>query len=110
MSESDGIEETVEGGLRAGLMAAARIGEQLARMREQQQRSIQQAEEVQTRELQERFNAAQAAARAQLDPVSQDEWWDKATPDMIERAHETAEAWKDYDALAESTQGRSGTR
>lgn len=100
MSESDGIDETVEGGFRAGLMAAARIGEQLAKMREEQQRSIQQAEETRARELQDRFNAAQAAARAQLDPLSRDEWWDKATPDMIERAHETAEAWKGYDPVA----------
>lgn len=100
MSESDGIDDAVESGLRAGLMAAARIGEQLARMREQQQRSIQQSEEVQARELQDRFNASQAAARVQLDPLSRDEWWDKATPDMIERAHETAEAWKDYDPVA----------
>lgn len=100
MSESDGIDEAVEGSMRAGLMAAARIGEQLARMREEQLRSIQQAEEARARELQERFNAAQAAAGAQLDPVSRDEWWDKATPEMIERAHETAEAWKDYDPVA----------
>ncbi|MHA7277958.1 hypothetical protein ACX80O_15795 [Arthrobacter sp. Hz1] len=100
MSESDGIDDAVEGGFRAGLMAAARIGEQLARMREEQQRSIQQAEEARARELQDRFNASQAAARAQLDPVGRDEWWDKATPDMIERAHETAEAWKGYDPVA----------
>ncbi len=100
MSESDGIEEAVGGGFRAGLMAAARIGEQLARMREEQQRSIQQAEETRARELQERFNASQAAARAQLDPVSRDEWWDKATPEMIERVHETAEAWKNHDPVA----------
>lgn len=100
MSESDGIGEAVESGFRAGLMAAAGIGEQLARIREQEQRNIQQAEEARARELQERFNASQAAARAQLDPVSRNEWWDKATPEMIERAHETAEAWKGYDPVA----------
>lgn len=100
MSESDGIDDAIEGGFRAGLMAAARIGEQLARMREQQQRSIQQAEETRARELQERFNASQAAARAQLDPVSRDDWWDKATPDMIQRTHETAAAWKGHDPVA----------
>ncbi|MFJ7751811.1 hypothetical protein ACIQXM_17875 [Arthrobacter sp. NPDC097144] len=100
MSESDGIEDAVGGGFRAGLMAAARIGEQLARMREQQQRHIQQAEELRARELQDRFDASQAAARAQLDPTSRNDWWDKATPEMIERAHETAEAWKGYDPVA----------
>ena len=100
MSESDGIEEAVGGEFRTGLMAAARIGEQLARMREQEQRRIQQAEEGRARALQDRFNASQAAARAQLDPVGRDDWWDKATPEMIERAHETAEAWKGYDPVA----------
>ncbi|WP_024476720.1 hypothetical protein [Arthrobacter sp. CAL618] len=100
MSESDDIDDAVEGTLRAGLMVAARIGEQLARMREQEQRSIAQAEEGRARELQNRFNASQAAARAQLEPVSRNEWWDKATPDMIERVHETAEAWKGYDPVA----------
>jgi hypothetical protein len=100
MSESDGIDDAVEGGLRAGLMAAARIGEQLARMREQEQLRIQQAEEQLARELQDRFNASQAAARAQLEPVSRDDWWEKATAAMIERAHETATAWKSYDPVA----------
>lgn len=100
MSESDGIDDAVEGALRAGLMAAARIGEQLARMREQEQRNIQQAEEERARQLHDRFNASQAGARAQLEPVSRDDWWDKATPDMIERVHETATAWKDCDPVA----------
>lgn len=100
MSEADGIDDVVENTLRAGLMAAARIGEQLARLREQEQRRIQQEEEQRARVLQERFNAAQAAARAQLEPVSRDDWWDKATPAMIERAHQAATAWKDYDPIA----------
>ena len=100
MSEADGIDEAVDGALRTGLMAAARIGEQLARMREQEQRNIQRAEEERARQLQDRFNASQAAARAQLEPVSRDDWWDKATPDMIERVHETATAWKDHDPVA----------
>lgn len=108
MSEADGINDAVEGGLRAGLMAAARIGEQLARMREQDQRAIQQAEEQRARELQDRFNASQAAARAQLEPVGRDDWWDNATPEMIERAHETATAWKDHDPVAAEHAGRIG--
>ncbi len=81
-------------------MAAARIGEQLARLREQEQRRIQQEEEQRARVLQERFIASQAAARAQLEPLSRDDWWDKATPAMVERAYETATAWKDYDPIA----------
>ena len=99
MSEADGIDDVVENTLRAGLMAAARIGEQLARLREQEQRKIQQEEEQRARVLQERFTASQAAARAQLEPVRRDDWWDKATPAMVERAHETVTAWKDHDPI-----------
>lgn len=100
MSESDGIEEAADGTMRTGLMVAARIGEQLARMRQEQLRSIATAEEQRARELQERFDAQRAAARAQLAPVFREDWWDKATPEMIERVHETATAWKAYDPEA----------
>lgn len=100
MSEADGMDEAVDGAMRTGLMVAGRIGEQLARMREEEQRSIAAAEEQRARVLQERFDAQRAAARAQLAPTARDDWWDKATPDMIERVHETATAWKAYDPLA----------
>lgn len=100
MSEADGMDDAVDGALRTGLMVAARIGEQLARMREEDQRTIAAAEEQRARELQERFDAQRAAARAQLAPVARDDWWDQATPAMIERVHETATAWKAYDPEA----------
>lgn len=100
MGEADGMEDAVDGAMRTGLMVASRIGEQLARMREQEQRTIAAAEEQRALELQERFDAQRAAARAQLAPVSREDWWDKATSEMIERVHETATAWKDYDPEA----------
>ncbi|KUM37450.1 hypothetical protein [Arthrobacter sp. EPSL27] len=100
MSEADGMDEAVDGAMRTGLMVAARIGEQLARMREEEQRNIAAAEEQRARQLQERFDAQRAAARAQLAPTARDDWWDKATPGMIEQAHQTATAWKAYDPEA----------
>lgn len=100
MSEADGIDDAVDTALRTGLMVAARIGEQLARMREEDQRRIAAAEEHHARQLQDRFDAQRAAARAQLAPAARDDWWDKATPDMIQRAHETATAWKAHDPHA----------
>lgn len=45
MSEADGIDDAVDGAMRTGLMVAGRIGEQLARMREEEQRTIAAAEE-----------------------------------------------------------------
>ena len=106
MSEADGMEDAVDGAMRTGLMVASRIGEQLARMREQEQRTIAAAEEQRARELQERFDAQRAAARAQLAPVSRENWWDKATPEMIARVHETATAWKAYDPEAARAAGK----
>lgn len=100
MSESDGMEDAVDGAMRTGLMVAGRIGEQLARMHEEEQRTIAAAEEHRARELQERMFAQRAAARAQLAPVAREDWWDKATPEMIERVHETATAWKANDPEA----------
>ncbi|MBT1003912.1 hypothetical protein KIH31_15050 [Paenarthrobacter sp. DKR-5] len=97
MTEADGINEAVEGAMRTGLMVAARIGEQLARLHEEEQRTIAAAEEQRARQLQHRFDAQRAAARAQLAPTARDDWWGKATPAMIEQAHETATAWKPYD-------------
>jgi hypothetical protein len=106
MSEADGMEDAVDGAMRTGLMVASRIGEQLARMREQEQRTIAAAEEHRARELQERFDAQRAGARAQLAPVGREDWWDKATPEMIERVHETATAWKAYDPEAAQAAGK----
>jgi hypothetical protein len=100
MSEADGMDDAVDGAMRTGLMVASRIGEQLARMREEDQSTIAAAEEHRARQLQEHFDAQRAAARAQLAPVARDDWWDKATPKMIERVHQTATAWTAYDPEA----------
>ncbi|SLK12910.1 hypothetical protein [Arthrobacter sp. P2b] len=100
MSESDGIEEAIEGMSRVGLTVAGRLGEQLARTREQELRRAQAVEEQQARELQTRFDAERAAARAQLAPVMDNRWWDTANGRDVERVHEAATAWKDHDPAA----------
>lgn len=100
VSETDGVEEAIEGLSRIALTVAGRLGEQLARAREQELRRAQAAEEQQARELQARFDAERAAARAQLTPVMDNRWWDTAGGRDIERAHETAAAWKDHDPAA----------
>lgn len=100
MSESDGIDEALEGMSRVGLTVAGRLGEQLARAREQELRRAQASEEQQARELQARFDAERAAARAQLAPVMDNRWWDTANGRDVERVHEAATAWKDHDPAA----------
>lgn len=100
MSESDGIDEAFEGMSRIGLTIAGQLGEQFARAREQELRRAQAAEEQQARELQARFDAWRAAARAQLAPVMDNRWWDTASGRDIERVHEAACAWRDRDPAA----------
>jgi colicin import membrane protein len=102
MGESDGVEEAIEGMLRIGLTVAGRLGEQLARAHEQELRRAQAGEEQRARELQARFDAERAAARAQLAPVMDNRWWDTAGGRDVERVHETATAWKDHDPTARS--------
>lgn len=100
MSESDGIEEAMSGQLRVLLTVAAQIGEALARAREEQLRRAE-AQSVQAqRELRARFDAERAAARAELGPVHQSEWWDRATPEQIGHSYQVARAWAAEDPEA----------
>ena len=58
----NGLEEALEGLSRIGMTVAGRLGEQLARAREQELRRAQAAEEQQARELQARFDAERAGS------------------------------------------------
>jgi colicin import membrane protein len=102
MSESDGLDEVVETMLRTGLTAAGRIGEELARAREQRVRVAQAAEEQQGRELRARLEGERAAARAQLAPALDARWWDSAKAEDMVHVHQTATAWKGQDPMARS--------
>lgn len=103
MSE-EGIEDVIEGLLRQSMTAAAQLGEQLARARQQFLLKAQERSEQQNIETQRSMAADRAAMRAVVVPASQDEWWNTAKPEQITHAHLVAEAWKDHDpdALAAS--------
>ncbi|MBM6622519.1 hypothetical protein JTF08_12950 [Micrococcaceae bacterium RIT802] len=103
MSE-EGVEDVIEGLLRQSMTAAAQLGEQLARARQQFLRKAQERSEQQNIEAQRAMAADRAAMRAVVVPASKDEWWNTAKPGQITQAHLLAEAWKDHDpeALAAS--------
>ena len=88
--ETDGIEEAFEGTLRVAVTAAARIGEQLARAREQYLVRARAQGEQAARDYAARLEAERAAARAELAVVYRAEWWDRAGVDDIARAYTTA--------------------
>lgn len=100
MSESDGIEEAFEGGLRVAVTAAAQLGEQLARMRERQLAQSRAVSEEQGRDYARRLHAERDTARAELAPVHREEWWAGADAAAIGKAYTTAHAWEYQDADA----------
>ena len=62
MSESDGIEDAVEGSVRIALTVAGQVGERLARSREASARQGQAASEQHALELQGRLDGERGAA------------------------------------------------
>ena len=104
--EPDGINETFESSARVALTAAGLMAERMARARQQAQHDAQAASEQDARELQLRVDAERAAARASLEPVGRDEWWERASAQEIGDAWETANAWRDVDPDAQRTTER----
>ncbi|WP_427008833.1 hypothetical protein [Pseudarthrobacter sp. H2] len=100
MSESDGMDELLDGGMRQSLMIASRIAETLARRRQESQRQQEHQDAQAAHEAQARLTADRSAAHAALAPVNKDQWWDKAQPHDIAAAHAVAEGWKDHDPTA----------
>jgi hypothetical protein len=100
MSESDGMDDVVDGGLRQSLMIASRIAETLARRRQESQRQQGHQNAQVAHEAQGRLAAERSAAHAALASVRKDQWWDKAQPHDIATAHAVAEGWKDHDPTA----------
>jgi hypothetical protein len=100
MSESDGIDDVLDNGMRQTLMVASRIAETLARGRQESQRQQEHQDAQAAHEAQARLAAERSTARAALAPVQRDQWWDKAQPADIATAHAVAEGWKDHDPTA----------
>jgi len=98
--EADGIEEALEGGLRVALTAAGRGGEHLA-VRMQQLAVVRTRNEQEAKELAGRLHVERMAARAQLAPVTDSAWWDRAGAREITQAYTTAKAWSGIDPDAE---------
>jgi hypothetical protein len=100
MSESYGMDDVLDNGMRQSLMIASRIAETLARRRQEAQRQQEHQDAQAAHEAQARLAAERTAAHAALAPVHKDQWWDKAQPADIATAHAIAEGWKDHDPSA----------
>lgn len=103
VDEADGIDEAFEGQVRMLLMGASRLGERVARAREQQARNAQAASESEAREISARIAAERAAAQADLSKVRQDSWWESASLPQVADAYQTVVAWQGEGPFFEST-------
>jgi len=108
--ESDGINEAFQSSARAWLTAGGLVAERLVRAREQQLRDAQAISEQATREARKRLDAQRATDRASLKVVSREAWWERASPEQIGVAWETAQAWRDSDPVAAGAARQIGER
>jgi len=99
--EADAVHEALHGTMRVAITVGGLMAERAMRAREQAARNAQAESEHAARELQARMDGERAAARAALAPVHQRSWWEKAGPDEVGAAWETATAWRELDPDAE---------
>jgi len=95
------IEREVMAAFRTAMTGAARMGEHLARMREQQKRAAEATSQQASRELAARFSTEARTAEIQLRPVMDDRWWDNAGHDHVASMYQTAAAWREHSPVAQ---------
>ena len=93
-------EEEVMAHARQMFMAAARVGEEMARRRQFELRGREADQRQQTLEDQGRVNAQRASDIAGLSLVHQPDWWTKAEPRQIARSWAVATQWAAIDPAA----------
>lgn len=102
MSESDGIEETLEQVIQHGMTISAQIGREVARVWRSQMENKAQLGGREASRLQLAFDAERKEASAALRPVLQQQWWEQASVPDVLRANQIAVAWQEHDPIAEA--------
>lgn len=105
-TESDGINESVEGQLRTGAVVASHIGERVARMAEELRRALEARHLQEAREMESRIAAERDTARAMYANTDRSDWWEKSSPEQVRDVYETAQGWAEHDPEASKTLDR----
>lgn len=92
----DAAQETMSKVSRVAVTAASMAVQALAKQREQRARELAEAEADRARELQSRWDAERAAAQAQL-ATADDVWLDRASPEEVAGAWQTAAVWAEFE-------------
>jgi len=97
MSEADGVDEVVAGGLRVAVTAAGVVAERLAQARADRAHELQQDNVAEARHLEAQYRAELAAARGRLSVVEREGWWQAAKVNNVADAWQTARQWRGAD-------------
>ena len=92
----DAAQETMSRVSRVAVTAASMAVQAIAKQREQRARELAEAEADRARELQSRWDAERASARAQL-AATDNVWLDRATPQEVAGAWQTAAVWAEFE-------------
>src|SRR5699024_7940404 len=96
-SESENIEQAVDGAFRSAVTQAAALGRMVAQMREQKLQRAARQEQALMAQLQRRYDAERHYARVQLAQADHDGWWNTASTQRVASVVATAHAWKERD-------------
>ncbi len=97
MSETDGISEALGQEVRAVVMVATQIAEQVARQAEFRAQTLEREAAVAAQRLGARRAAERDTARAGVVPTREPRWWDTAQLAAAARAYATADTWAPHD-------------
>jgi len=106
---SNEVELELDGVMRTLIAAAGRMGENMARMREEHARRAEAISVQRARETAAQFDQERAMARALVQPTREPAWWDRARPEDVAHLYETAAAWKDHDPTLAQAHAHMGT-
>lgn len=106
---SNEVELELDGVMRTLIAAAGRMGENMARMREEQARRAEAVSMQRGRETAAQFDQERAMARALVQPAREPAWWDRARPEDVAHLYETTAAWKDHDPALAQAHAHMGT-
>jgi hypothetical protein len=105
---SNEVEGELDGVMRTLVAAAGRMGESVARMREDRARQAEAQSVQRARETAAQYEQERAMARAQVQPTREPSWWDRASAEAVAQAYETTSAWKDHDPDLAQAHARMG--
>ncbi|WP_206758289.1 hypothetical protein [Frigoribacterium sp. CFBP 8754] len=106
---SNEVELELDGVMRTLIAAAGRMGENMARMREEQARRAEAVSAQRARETTAQFDQERTMARALVQPTREPAWWDRARPEYVAHLYETTAAWKDHDPTLAQAHAHMGT-